>query len=159
VKRLIGIAVLTALVVTAVAVVMPVGAKSENGLVYNGVLGSIPDSVDVLDRGEVKIWADGKVKVEIKVANAVNQTYVVLLEWGGPDAREVSRLGEITTDGKGHAIQFYDLADLSPLPPGPVPGPLPTNPIIASPDVIVASGPQPAASLFIPAVENPLYTP
>jgi hypothetical protein len=152
VKRIIGIAVITALVVTAIAFVVPVGAKSENGLVYNAVLFSIPDSDDVLDRGEVKIWADGKVKVEIKVANAVNQTYIVLLEWGGPSARTASLLGHITTDDQGHAIQFYDLADLL-----PVPVPRPTNEIIASPDIIVASGPEPPDSLFIPAVENPFY--
>ncbi len=156
-KRLIGIALVTALVVTAVAVAVPVGAKSENGLLYNAVLVSIPDSVDVLDRGEAKIWADGKVKVEIKVANATNQTYDVLLEWGGPDVREVSLIGTIITDDKGRAVQFYDLADLSPIPP---PAPLPTGPYIVSPSVIVVTpGPPPPPSAFIPLVENPLYTP
>jgi len=122
VKRLIGIAVIMALLVTLVVVVMPVGANSEKGLVYSAVLGEIPGSAHTLERGEIKVWADGSVKVEIKVADAVNQTYFVNLHFGPNPNRQLVNLGEITTDNKGHAIRYYNVNDLSGLP-SPIPDP------------------------------------
>ena len=150
-QKLIGIAVVMALVIAAVTVVLPVGAGSENGLVYSSILDETFLSQHTLDRGEVKAWADGKVKVEIKVSNATDQTYNVLLEWGPPHARKAAKLGEITTDEKGHAIKFFDLDDLMNIGDG-----LPSSSHVNQPGFViskrVAPPPDPPVGAFVPAI-------
>lgn len=119
--KLVGACAL-ALVITALAVVAPVGAKSqpfgEQAVFQSGIVDT-PEA-DTLVKGEVYIRANRAVKVEIEGVDPTGKTYEVRFIWGPPTAPlGVVTLGSITTDGDGYGV-------LDTFLPGSVPPFVPT---------------------------------
>ena len=87
-KRLIAIALVVALAVTALAVAIPVGAQGPPGgnkAVFESDIIDIPEVdgmyTDELTGGEVYVRENGDVKVEITGATA-GKTYFVVIQYG-----------------------------------------------------------------------------
>ncbi len=104
-KKLIAIVVPVALVITAFAIVGPVGAgPPENPAVFEANIVDL-DRSDPLDEGEVYVRADGSVKVKIEGA-LENATYKVYFSGHAvPPNWQVSPftlIGTINTDGDGN---------------------------------------------------------
>jgi len=112
-KRLIAVMAVAILVTAALAIAVPVGAKSQPGGVRATWESDILDvpSGDSLSRGEACVRVDGSVKVEIEGAAPLKTYWVWLVH--GP-APSFQNLGSITTDGAGNGVLDTVLSSLSP---------------------------------------------
>ena len=119
-KRLIAIALVVALAVTALAVAIPVFATPDgNPVVYENNILDIPDFPDELTGGESCVRANGDVKVEITGAN-VGRDYGVWFSYGPEFDTRFSFLGFMTEYDDGDYKLETNLSNGNPeVPPNP----------------------------------------
>jgi hypothetical protein len=119
VKRLIAIALVVALVITAIAVTIPVFADpGGNRVVFESDFFDNPDEADTFTGGDVCVRASGDIKVEIKGAPAGKGYFVVLVFGQCPDLVPVW-LGDMTEYNNGRYKLETSLSCGPAIPPIP----------------------------------------
>jgi hypothetical protein len=131
-KKYIITAIILAILVSLIGIMPMAYAKDDNhGLVYQCALIDGPNS-DTVAYGEVMVWYNYQVKVmlvvESETVDVGEQTYAFALNYGPPTNRDAVFVGNITTDKKGKAIEFFTL------PPKPVDAP----PVATTPGFIIS---------------------
>jgi hypothetical protein len=129
VRKLIAIALMLVLVITLFAVYTPNAAHveaDESPTVFESIFIETPAGGHPLSKGEVRVSADGTVRIEIEGA-ADNQTYrafinVDICEPGGqgtgcPTYKYIWRLGNFTTNVNGDGTLEKHLSEAIPFPP------------------------------------------
>jgi len=119
-KKLFMMAVIIAILVTLAPIIPVSGAPNGAKPIYEDALIDL-ESTPGTAYGEVKMWGDGIIKIELFDDTAIpGQKYSVRMDCGAPPLRPPMSIatGLMTSSEDGYAIEYFNIFEDTPLEPG-----------------------------------------